>query len=61
MIHVGNPVGHVSLSSDDVFLLIVGDEDGLPRLHSLTTGSLLRTWVDLPCKVKLNTLLLTYL
>ena len=52
LIDVGQPVGHVTLSSDDVFLLAVGLEDGLPRLFSLTTGSALRTWTDLPIKVR---------
>lgn len=51
LIDVGQSVGHVTLSSDDVFLLAVGLEDGLPRLYSLTTGSSLRTWTDLPIKV----------
>jgi WD40 repeat protein len=51
LIEVGQPVGHVTLSRDDVFLLAVGLEDGLPRLFSLTTGSALRTWTDLPIKV----------
>jgi WD40 repeat protein len=51
LIEVGQPVGHVTLSRDDVFLLAVGLEDGLPRLFSLTTGSPLRTWTDLPIKV----------
>lgn len=52
LIDVGQPVGHVTLSSDDVFLLVVGLDDGLPRLYSLTTGSALRTWSDLPIKVR---------
>ncbi|KZS13781.1 putative WD repeat-containing protein 18 [Daphnia magna] len=51
LIEVGQPVGHVTLSRDDVFLLAVGLEDGFPRLFSLTTGSSLRTWTDLPIKV----------
>lgn len=53
-IDVGQSVGHVTLSSDDVFLLAVGLEDGLPRLYSLTTGSALRTWTDLPIKVPIK-------
>lgn len=53
-ISVGQAVGHVTLSSDDVFLLAVGLDDGLPRLYSLTTGSPLRTWTDLPIKVNIN-------
>lgn len=51
LIDVGQSVGHVTLSTDDIFLLAVGLEDGLPRLYSLTTGSPLRTWTDLPIKV----------
>lgn len=53
LIEVGQPVGHVTLSRDDVFLLAVGLEDGFPRLFSLTTGSSLRTWTDLPIKVNI--------
>ena len=53
VVAVGHPVGHVALSSDDTFLLTVGSEEngGLPRLFSLTTGSALRAWNDLPGKV----------
>ena len=51
VISVGQAVGHVTLSSDDVFLLAVGLDDRLPRLFSLTTGSPLRTWTDLSIKV----------
>ena len=52
VIAVGQPVGHITLSTDDVFLMAVGLDDSLPRLYSLTTGSPLRTWTDLPIKVK---------
>lgn len=50
-IRVGNPVADVALSVDDVFLLTIGADDGLARLHSLTTGSPLRTWTDVSTKV----------
>lgn len=43
-------VMHVTLSRDDVFLLTL-TENGIPRLHSLTTGSLLRIWTGLSSKV----------
>ena len=52
VVAVGHPVGHVTLSSDDTFLLTVGSEEcALPKLFSLTTGSALRAWTDLPGQV----------
>lgn len=47
---ISNPISWVTLSADDIFLLIVA-EDAYPRLHSLTTGSPLHAWTDLT-KVK---------
>lgn len=60
VIAVGQAVGHVALSSDDVFLLAVGLDDRLPRLFSLTTGSPLRTWTDLSIKVVRLRILVLY-